>query len=130
VASLGSLPSGPSFAADRSGRDYEDSTVGGNLGVSGLTSCWLGVARVHVHGNLSFTNDKLADPDAIEILGNHVGKNLSCAGNSSMWDSSELSLTANFPRRPDPNTVTGTRSGQCVLSTPVTQGGSSGPGAF
>lgn len=111
--------------------DYEDSSVHGNLQVTGLKSCWLGVARVNVHGNLGFTNNKLADPDAIEIIANHVAKNLSCAGNSSVWDSVELSMPpATFPRGAEPNTVHGKRSGQCVLSTPVTMGGPSGPGAF
>ena len=75
-------------------------------------------------------NNKLGDPDAIEIEANHVGKNLSCQGNSSVWDSHELSMTSNFPRGPSPNTVHGKRSGQCVLATPTTMGGPSGPGAF
>jgi hypothetical protein len=110
--------------------DYEDSTIGGNLAITGLKSCYLAVIRVNVHGNLGFTNNTLADPDAIEIEADHVGKNLACHGNSSVWDSHELSMTSNFPRGPQPNTVHGTRSGQCVLSTPTTMGGSSGPGAF
>jgi hypothetical protein len=110
--------------------DYEDSSVGHSLAISKLKSCWLGVARVKVGGNLSFTGNQFADPDAIEILANHVGGNLSCAGNSSVWDSTETSMTANFPRAPEPNTVKGKRSGQCVLATPTTNGGSSGPGPF
>jgi hypothetical protein len=110
--------------------DYEDSTIGGNVAITGLKSCYLAVIRDNVHGNLGFTNNTLGDPDAIEIEADHVGKNLACHGNSSVWDSHELSMTANFPRGPDPNTVHGTRSGQCVLSTPTTMGGSSGPGAF
>jgi hypothetical protein len=110
--------------------DYEDSLVAGNLRITGLTSCWLGVARVKLAGSMSFINNKLADPDAIEILANVVRKNLSCTGNTSVWDSTETSQTANFPRRPEPNTVHGKRSGQCVLSTPTTQGGPSGPGPF
>jgi hypothetical protein len=128
---LSCTPSGP-FKAFMSPiySDYEDSSVHGNLQVTGLQSCYLAVIRVNVHGNLGFTNNKLADPDAIEIEANHVGKNLSCVGNSSVWDSHELSMTANFPRKADPNTVHGKRSGQCVRSTPVTMGGPSGPGAF
>jgi hypothetical protein len=110
--------------------DYEDSTVGGNVGISGLKSCYLAVIRVNVHGNLGFTNNTLGDPDAIEIEADHVGKNLACRGNSSVWDSHETSRTSNFPRAPQPNTVHGKRSGQCVLSTPTTMGGPSGPGAF
>ncbi len=110
--------------------DYEDSSVAGSLRVSGLTSCWLGVARVLVHGNLSMINDKLGDPDAIEIISNHIGGNLSCAGNSAVWDSADAKPNQQFPRIPEPNTVHGKRSGQCVLSSPTTMGGSSGPGPF
>ncbi len=123
-------PSGP-FKAFMSPvySDYEDSSVGGNLGITGLKSCWLGVARVRVHGNLGFASNKLADPDAIEILANHVGKNLSCVGNSSVWDSFDLTMNP-YPRQADPNTVHGKRVGQCVLASPATAGGPSGPGPF
>jgi hypothetical protein len=110
--------------------DYEDSSVAGNLAIRSLKSCYLGVIRDHVHGNLSFVNNKLGDPDAIEIEANVVGKNLSCFGKSSVWNSHETSMTSNFPRAPQPNTVHGKRSGQCVLSTPITMGGPSGPGLF
>lgn len=108
---------------------YEDASVGHSLTVTGLKSCWLGVARVRVKGNLTFTNDKLADPDAIEILANKVGGNLACSGNSSVWDDVETSMSQ-FPRAPAPNTVHGKRSGQCILSSPTTMGGKSGPGPF
>jgi hypothetical protein len=112
---------------------YEDSSVRGNLDVTGLHSCWLGVARVRVGGNLRFTNDKLGDPDAIEILGNHVRKDLVCRGNSAVWDSAENPsnpMGALFPRTAQPNNVHGNRLGQCVKSTPPTPGGPSGPGPF
>ncbi len=52
--------------------DYEDSTVRGNLEISGLTSCWLGIARVHVSGNMRLAGNQLADPDAIEIIANEI----------------------------------------------------------
>lgn len=56
--------------------DYEDMTIGGNLNVNGLSSCWLGIARVHVDGNLHLLEDQLADPDAIEILASRIVGNL------------------------------------------------------
>ena len=93
-------------------------------------SCWLGVARVRVGGNVSFTNNTFSDPDAIEIIANQVGGSLSCSGNSAVWDSSELSIGKLYPRMPGTNTVNGTRSGQCVLASPSTMGGPSGPGPF
>jgi hypothetical protein len=123
-------PSGP-FAVFGSPvySDYEDSTVGGNLDVSGLESCWLGVARVRVGGNLSMLHNQLADPDAIEILSNEVSGNLICRQNSQVWDGSELSEGL-FPRQSEPNGVGGRRVGQCVLASPTTEGGPSGPGPF
>jgi hypothetical protein len=108
---------------------YEDSSVGGNLNISNVTSCWLGTARVDIGGNASYVNNQLADPDAIEVVLNHIHGNLSCEGNSMMWDSGDLSDNL-FPRAPQPNTVDGKRSGQCVLASPLSPGGPLGPGPF
>jgi hypothetical protein len=111
--------------------DYEDITTGHSLSISGLNSCWLGVARVRIGGNATFRHDQLADRDAIEILDNHVKENLSCFDNSMVWDSAEISPTgALFPRQPEPNHVGGSRLGQCVLSSPTTENGPLGPGVF
>lgn len=108
---------------------YEDSSVGGNVSISGYKSCWLGIARVNIGRNLRLHNNTLADPDAIEVLSNTVGRNLNCRHNSAVWDSSEAG-NGLFPRNAEPNTVAGHRLGQCVLATPTTQGGSAGPGPF
>ena len=108
---------------------YEDSSVGGNLDISNVTSCWMGTARVDIGGNASYANNHLADPDAIEIVSNHIHGNLSCQGNSMVWDSGDPTGHL-FPRAPQPNTVDGKRSGQCVLSSPLSAGGPLGPGAF
>jgi hypothetical protein len=108
---------------------YEDMTVGGNVNVSGLVSCWLGVNRVHVGGSLTLMNDNMKDPDAIEILSNVVTGNLACSGNSRTWDTGDTG--PNFwPRTAFPNTVGGTRSGQCVLQSRTTDMGQEGPGPF
>jgi len=108
---------------------YEDSSVGGNVDISNVTSCWLGTARVDIAGNASYVGNQLADPDAIEVVSNHIHGNLSCQGNSMMWDSGDPGPDL-FPRAPQPNTVDGRRSGQCVLSSPLTDGGPLGPGPF
>jgi hypothetical protein len=112
--------------------DYEDSTVVGDLTIAGLRSCWLGMARVHLGGNANFANSKFADPDAIEILANHIRGDLVCVGNSMVWDSADISPTPGvlFPRLPEPNWVGGHRFGQCRLSSPTSQGGPLGPGLF
>jgi hypothetical protein len=119
--------------------DLEDSTVGGNVTISSMKTCWVGLARVHVKGNAKFTNNELQDPDGIEIVSNHIDKNLACTGNSHpasdpsfaqpVWDSGDLTMNL-YPRQAEPNTVGGKRSGQCVLASPTTQGGPLGPGAF
>jgi hypothetical protein len=109
----------------------EDSTVGGSLVVRDLHSCWLGVARVRVGGSMRFIDNHFADPDAIEILSNHVGDDLACFGNSMVWDSVETSQTgATYPRAPQPNSVEGKRLGQCVLASPPTDSSPPGPGPF
>ncbi len=122
--------------------DVEDTTVRGNIVISGLNSCWLGLARVKIGGSMSITSNTMADPDAIEILANDIAKNLSCSGNSHpaaasppgdqpVWDSADTSPAGTlYPRGAEPNTVGGTRSGQCVLASPATQGGPLGPSPF
>jgi hypothetical protein len=108
---------------------YDDSSVRGDLRVSGYRSCYLGLARLRVGGDMAVLNNKLADPDAIEILANHVAGDLVCHRNSRTWDSAETGEHL-FPRTPQPNTVGGDRAGQCVLSSPTKPGGPSGPGPF
>jgi hypothetical protein len=108
--------------------DYEDSTVGGSIDVIGLDSCWLGLARDSVGRNVDMLQNQLADPDAIEILGNQIGNNLVCQGNSMLWNSNETGPGL-FPREPHPNEARH-RVGQCVLSSPLSEGGPLGPGPF
>jgi hypothetical protein len=111
--------------------DYSDTTVHGNLGVIGLNSCYLGVIREQVGGNVDLIHNQLADPDAIEVLSNQIAGNLLCEKNSMAWDSAEaVPGGATFPRIAMPNTVSGHRGGQCVISTPTEEGGPSGPGPF
>ena len=108
---------------------YEVGTVGGDVRISSYFSCWMGVVQVHVGNTMSFRGNRLADPDAIEILANHVTGSLICRGNSMVWNSSENG-NGLFPRTPHPNTVGRNRIGQCVLASPTTPGGPLGPGPF
>jgi hypothetical protein len=107
---------------------YEDSTIGGSINVIGLNSCWLGLARDSVGRNVLILHDQLADPDAIEILANQIGNNLVCQGNSMVWNSNETGEGL-FPREPHPNEARH-RVGQCVLASPLSEGGPLGPGPF
>jgi hypothetical protein len=108
---------------------YEDSTVAGWVNISNVTSCWLGVARVHIGQSLTVNNNQLADPDAIEIVLNTIEGNLSCSGNSMAWDSGETSNDL-FPRVWQPNSVGGTRSGQCEKAPNLERPGGPSPGPF
>lgn len=124
---------------------YEDTTINGNVEVSGLKTCWLGVNHDTVKGKVELLKNNLADPDGIEVLANTIHKNLVCKKNShpaavnaanpgtfAVWDGADQPPTfAEYPRTLEPNTVHGKRFGQCVRSTPTTLGGSLGaPGSF
>jgi hypothetical protein len=67
----------------------------------------------------------MADPDAIEIGFDHIAGDLSCRGNSMVWDTSDAGPGL-FPRVYQLNKVNGKRSGQCRRSTAVSQYGPSG----
>jgi hypothetical protein len=112
--------------------DLEDSSVGGGVAVNGLRTCWIGLARDTVARYVTININKTADPDAIEVLANHIGKSLSCANNRHpgpqpkgtlpIWDSADAG-SGLYPRVSEPNTVGGSRSGQCVKASPIKLGG-------
>jgi hypothetical protein len=108
---------------------YEHASVAGSVTVTGVRSCWMGLVTLHVGDDMTVLNNHLADPDAIEILANHITGDLACFGNSRTWDSAETGSHL-FPRVSQPNTVGDDRAGQCVLSSPTKPGGPSGPGPF
>jgi len=62
--------------------DVEDTTVGGNLKVTGLDTCWLGVIRSQIWGDAKVMHNYFGDPDAPEIVTNLIGGNLGCWGNT------------------------------------------------
>lgn len=104
--------------------DVEDSSVGGNLTISNLSSCWLGTLRNHIGGNATFVNDQMGDVDAMEIGNNVVNHNLACSGDDP---------APQFGEGAAPDIVGGMGSGQCgfdvVLQNPAAQAlGGSGTG--
>ena len=112
----------------------EDSSVGGNVTFSGYQSCWLGLTRTHVEGNVKVDNNALGDPDAVEILSNTIDGNISCRGNQFVdtsvtparvtlhppFDSAQSPSGDLADRTWEPNTVHGKRSGQCRIAPPLT----------
>lgn len=85
--------------------DFEENSIGGNLIMKGLQTCWMGALRNKVAGNLVDLNNTFGDPDADEVLGNLVGTNIICFGNDAavqFGDSGGMS-----------NVVSGQALGQC-----------------
>ena len=85
--------------------DYEDNTIGGNLVINGLQTCWLGSLRNTVGGSVIDTNNTMADPDAGEVLQNTVRGNLVCLNNSPAVQFGDSGAS--------PNVVGGYAIGQC-----------------
>ena len=102
--------------------DVEDSQVNGGASIVGLQTCWLGFINNQVNGGVTVDNNKMSDPDAIEIGLNSIHGGLACSGNL-LDPNSHLSpdngsggIPTNFfdGAGPFPNTVTGSETGQCA----------------
>jgi len=91
--------------------DYEDNSIGGNLRVTGVTSCWFGALRNKIGGSATFANNTFNDPDASENLTNQVAGNLLCSGNSPQVEYGDSGGS--------PNVVGGFATGECAFG--VTQ---------
>lgn len=68
------LLGGPFFAT------IHDSVIGGNV-VRKVHSCWFGLIRSHIGGNVKIGENRMGDPDAMEIITNVIAGNLSCFDN-------------------------------------------------
>ena len=79
--------------------DFEDSTIGGNLTITGLRTCWLGAGRNHVRENVVDANNKMADPDANEALANVIHGSIACFGNSPAVQYGDSGSSPNQVRR-------------------------------
>ena len=94
-----SLMGGPAYTTN------EDSRFGGNVTITGLRSCWMGMFRNHIAGTVRIKFNTFADPDADEIQTNTIAGDLICRGNTpppQQGDSAGLL-----------NTVAGMKIGQC-----------------
>ncbi|MGP0107813.1 MAG: hypothetical protein ACLPR9_02905 [Acidimicrobiales bacterium] len=90
--------------------DFEDSSIGGNLSVVGLQTCWLGSLRDQVAGSVTFIGNTTSDPDGME-LHNLVGGNLTCLGNLPAPQFGDSGAA--------PNMVGGSGIGQCGFNVVV-----------
>jgi hypothetical protein len=101
------------FAAMGNGvfSDYEDNTIGGNLRIAHVQTCWIGALRNTVTGDMTDSHNLFSDPDANEALANAVGGNIKCKGNSPAVQYGD-SLAS-------PNVVSGSASGECSFTLSV-----------
>jgi hypothetical protein len=85
--------------------DYEDNSIGGTLAIEGLRSCWLGALRDDIRTGAIVRGNKMADPDAMEVVSNTVRGILQCFRNSPAVQYGDSGGT--------PNVVRGQAAGQC-----------------
>lgn len=109
---------------------YEHSHIAGNIRIAGYGSCWLGINHDQIGGSVRLLHNRLADPDAIEVLDNTIGRNIVCRKNSMTWDSADTVEDQLYPREWEPNTVGGIRVGQCVVAPPIDSPTGVSPGPF
>ena len=86
--------------------DIEDSFVGQGVTIANVKSCWLGVIRNTIRGNVSIHDNRFADPDATEVFANTIGQSLACSNNSPAANGGDFG---------DSNVVGGHKSGECAL---------------
>jgi hypothetical protein len=97
-------PSGPPAYTD-----YEDNFIKHSATVVGVHTCWSGFIRNWVGGSVTYTGNKLADPDANEVVTNVIAHNLVCTGNSPKIQVGDSGGS--------PNKVGGKALGQCAHIT-------------
>jgi hypothetical protein len=85
--------------------DFEDNILGDSVSVTQMHSCWLGLLRNTVIGTLTFSSNRMGDPDANEVLHNYVNRSLTCQGNVPAVQYGDSGSS--------PNAVAGRASGQC-----------------
>lgn len=86
--------------------DFEDNHIGGSLSVTHLRSCWLGIIRDHVRGNVLVAHNVMKDTDANEVTTNVIGGNLACFHNTPDAQFGDAA--------PIPNVVGGHKLGECA----------------
>ncbi len=99
--------------------DSEDNTIGGDLKITGLRTCWMGALRNHVRGDLFDANNTMADPDAGEVLTNVVRGNIACFHNSPVVQYGDSAGS--------PNQVRGHAFGECAFNVRQPNPAPSGP---
>lgn len=79
--------------------NFEDNSIGGNLVVAGLQSCWFGALRNQVGHNAVIAFNRMGDPDANEVMTNTIGANFLCVGNDHAVQFGDSGGSSNVVRR-------------------------------
>jgi hypothetical protein len=90
--------------------DAEDSSIGGNYTVAGVSSCWLGSLRNQIRGNATFIGNTMGDPDAMEIANNLINQNFTCFKNNPAPQFGDSMASSDL--------VAGWATGQCAFNNP------------
>jgi hypothetical protein len=109
---LNCVPTGPFTLIPGGGTpvysDYEDGSIGGNLRITGLNSCWFGALRLQIGGSFTYAGNSMADPDASENLANNIGGNILCSDNTPAVQYGDSGSS--------PNIVGGFATGECSFT--------------
>jgi hypothetical protein len=100
--------------------DFEDSSIGGNLTVIGVQTCWLGSLRNHVGASMTYRNNVTSDPDGMEINNNLMGANMVCTNNDPAVQYGDSGAA--------PNLVGGVGIGECGFNVVLRNTGPSDKG--
>jgi hypothetical protein len=103
--------------------DFEDGSIGGDLSVTGVRTCWMGAFNLQVRGSLTWADDVASDPDGNEVANNLMGGNIACRDNDPKVQFGDSGDAPNLVRRH--------AIGECgfnvVLPSPAPEAGQ-GPG--
>lgn len=99
--------------------DAEDNIIGGSLVITGLRTCWMGALRNHVGGSVITILNKMADPDANEVLANVIRRDIICLGNTPATQYGDSGST--------PNKVRHHAFGECAFNVKQPNPAPSGP---
>lgn len=94
--------------------DLEDSSIGGDLTVVGVQTCYIAAFRNQVGGELTYIGNTASDPDSNELGSNLVSGHLECHGNNPYIQYGDAGAA--------PNVVWGRASGGCSFSRIISNG--------
>jgi hypothetical protein len=101
--------------------NIETSNINGSVSVIGVTTCWIGLIQNVNNGLVTVNNNETSDTDAIEIGLNTIHGGLACSGNflnpsvpPVLGANNGLPSNSFDGSPPNPNSVTGSETGQCA----------------